>query len=329
MFSMACINHMPCPPTMTANFRSISFSITSSASINIYLWLIIKNLSLLLYTKRTNHMLLRTNMVRWNKIFWRINNFGHDKCSKHSSQIRALIPLVGKNWGGNTKKISNNKNWGTPHIREWHHLQPKTLRHWVCGSSFSYAAQLHIDTLPLERKRMTPYLYRRSHTYTGHTYLKLPSRRLSIQGQTEPIRLVTKTNHRLWYHLLGKSEGETLRRSQENWVTPHITEWHHIQSKTLRHWVCGSYFLYAAQLHIDTLPLERKRTTPYLYHRSHTYTGHTCLKPPSGKLSIQGQTESICPMTKTNHRLWYHLVGKSEGETLRRYQTMRIESYHI
>ena len=28
------------------------------------------------------------------------------------------------------------------HIREWHHLQPKTLRHWVCGSSLLYVAQL-------------------------------------------------------------------------------------------------------------------------------------------------------------------------------------------
>jgi len=30
--------------------------------------------------------------------------------------------------------------------------------------------------------------------------------------------------------------------------------------------------------------------TPHLYHRSHTYTGHACLKSPSGRLSIQGQT---------------------------------------
>jgi len=30
--------------------------------------------------------------------------------------------------------------------------------------------------------------------------------------------------------------------------------------------------------------------TPHLYHRSYTYTGHACLKSPSGRLSIQGQT---------------------------------------
>jgi len=55
---------------------------------------------------------------------------------------------------------------------------------------------------------MTPHLYLRSHTYTGHACLKPPSGRLSIQGQIEPIRLVTKTNHQLWYHLLGESEGK-------------------------------------------------------------------------------------------------------------------------
>jgi len=28
------------------------------------------------------------------------------------------------------------------HTREWHHLQPKTLRHWFCRSSFLYVVQL-------------------------------------------------------------------------------------------------------------------------------------------------------------------------------------------
>ena len=69
----------------------------------------------------------------------------------------------------------------------------------------------------------SPYLYRRSHTYTGHACLKSPSRRLSIQGQTKPIRPVTKTDHQLWCHLLGKFEGGNLGRSHknENWVNPH------------------------------------------------------------------------------------------------------------
>ena len=126
--------------------------------------------------------------------------------SDDKDEPSALIPLGGKIRGGNTEKISNNENWVIPHIREWHHLQPKTLRHWVCGSSFLYVAQLHTNTLPLERKRTTPCLYSRSHTYTGHTCLKPLSRRLSIQGQTEPIRPVTKTNHRLWYHIMKNKE---------------------------------------------------------------------------------------------------------------------------
>ena len=91
MFSITCINHMSCLSIMTADFRSILSSITTSVSINHCLWLIIKNLSLLLCTERTNHMLLRTNIIRWTKILWGINNFGHDKCSTQSSQIRALI----------------------------------------------------------------------------------------------------------------------------------------------------------------------------------------------------------------------------------------------
>ena len=92
MFSIACINHMCCLSTMTTDFRSISSSIISFVIMNHCLRLITKNLSLVLCIKRTNHMLLRTNMVRWTKILWRINNFSHDKCSNQSFQIRALIP---------------------------------------------------------------------------------------------------------------------------------------------------------------------------------------------------------------------------------------------
>ena len=43
-------------------------------------------------------------------------------------------------------------------------------------------------------------------------------------------------------------------------------------------------------IHIDTLSLEQKQTTIYLYHRSHTYKGHAYLKSPSGRLSIQGHS---------------------------------------
>ena len=91
MPSIERINHMSCLSTMTADIRSISSSKTTSISIIHCFWLIIKILSLLVCTNRTNHILLRTYMIRW-KILWGINNFGHAKCSNQSSQIRALIP---------------------------------------------------------------------------------------------------------------------------------------------------------------------------------------------------------------------------------------------
>jgi len=96
MSSIARINHMSCLFIMTVDIRSILSSKTISISIIHCFWLITKNLSLLLCTNRTNHMLLRTNMIKWIKIWWGINNFGHDKCSNQSSQIRALIPYYKK-----------------------------------------------------------------------------------------------------------------------------------------------------------------------------------------------------------------------------------------
>jgi len=62
-------------------------------------------------------------------------------------------------------------------------------------------------------------------------------------------------------------------------------------------------------------PLEQKQTTPYLYRRWHTYTGHACLKPLSGRLSIQGQ--NVLAQAE-NHWLWYHFLGKFEGKSLGR-----------
>jgi len=56
MFSITCINHMSCLSTTTADFRSISSFVTSSVSINHFFWMIIKKLSLLMCTKRTNPM---------------------------------------------------------------------------------------------------------------------------------------------------------------------------------------------------------------------------------------------------------------------------------
>ena len=112
--SIACINHMSCLSTMTANIISIASSKTNFVSIIHCFWPITKNLSLLLCTNKTNHMLLRTNMIRWTKILWGINNFGHDKCSNQSSQIKALIPFAGRIRGGNIEEIS----------QKWEQSQP-------------------------------------------------------------------------------------------------------------------------------------------------------------------------------------------------------------
>jgi len=103
---IARINHMSCLYTMTANIRSISSSKTTSVSIIHCFWLITKKLSLLVCTNRTNHMLLKTNMIRW-KILWGINNFGHNKCSNQSSQIRALIPY----YENKEKNKDEQKTW--------------------------------------------------------------------------------------------------------------------------------------------------------------------------------------------------------------------------
>jgi len=51
--------------------------------------------------------------------------------------------------------------------------------------------------------------------------------------------------------MLRKFEGENLGETNKNgkWVKPHnhIREQRYFQSKTLKHWVCRSFFLYVAQ----------------------------------------------------------------------------------
>ena len=167
---------------------------------------------------------------------------------------------------------------------------------------------------------MTPHLYRRSHTYTGHACPKSPSGRLSIQGQTV---LTQAVNQQLWYHLLGESEGETPGRSynNENWVNPYkrMTPPSTQNLKALGLWVffliCCSAFSFlpnvGLRLTLEYLTISPSSVRPsstlihslssgsinpstllmtsYLYHRSYTYTGYACLKSPSGRLSIQGQ----------------------------------------
>ena len=113
--------------------------------------------------------------------------------------LRMIKSILEEEFEGEIREISNNENWTTSYIREWHHLQPKILRRWVCESFFLYVAQLshsyptwdlhshltpnnlplkwefllHIDTLPLERKysqtrvhySLPLHLYRRSQLY--------------------------------------------------------------------------------------------------------------------------------------------------------------------
>ena len=152
---------------------------------------------------------------------------------------------------------------------------------------------------------MTPHLYRRSHTYTGHACLKSPSGRLSIQGQTV---LAKAANQRLWYHLIrrirgGKHWGDLTRMRTEptyKEMTPPSTQ----NFKALGLWVffhicCSTFsFLLNVELRLtlgyltispssvspssttlihspssgSNLNPSTLLMTPHLYRRSHTYT---------------------------------------------------------
>ena len=137
---------------------------------------------------------------------------------------------------------------------------------------------------------MTPHLYHRSHTYTGHACLKSPSRRLSIQGQTV---LTQAANQRLWYHLLGNPRGQnwgdlTRMKTEPNphkRMTPPSTQ----NLKALGLWVfflicCSTFSLLLnvglrltlgyrtispsseSSFHIGTLPLERKHSQTRVHY---------------------------------------------------------------
>jgi len=138
MFSITCINHMPCLSTMTADFRSISSFITFSVSMNHCLGLTTKNWSLVLCTERTNHLLMGTNMVRWTKVLWGINNFNHDKCSNQSSQTYKLLKgLIFSRYEISNKNTLKIMYLYYIYIFQIHHLYTKheivslTL-HWIC-----------------------------------------------------------------------------------------------------------------------------------------------------------------------------------------------------
>jgi len=235
----------------------------------------------------------------------------------------------------------------------------KALGLWVffviCCSSFSFLPNLRLRLileylrifpssespsstliiLPLEGKQTTPYLYRCSHTYTGHAWLKLSSRKLSIQGQTEPTRPVT--NHRLWYHLLGKSEGRNLknetRANPYKRMTPPSTQ----NLKTLGLWVfffiCCSTFSFlpnvGLRLTLEYLTISSPQVRvppPHWYTPSRAEANDPLLVPSFTHLNGTRLPETRCQEDfqyrdqsvlawagYTNHRLWYHFLRESEG----------------
>jgi len=151
-------------------------------------------------------------------------NLWSRRCSSSSSTSlwNFALFMLGKSKGENIGEISNNENWAEPHkgMTPPSTQNLKALGLWVffliCCSTFPFllnvGLRLTLGFLTISsssespsstvihphRAKATPYLYHHSHIYTGHACLKPPSRRLLIQGQTEPIRLMKKMNHRLW-----------------------------------------------------------------------------------------------------------------------------------
>ena len=67
----------------------------------------------------------------------KLSSFARWKRRTISSDTTCWENLKGKHRGDKQEMRQEPKP-----TREWHHLQPKTLRHRVCGSSFLYVAQL-------------------------------------------------------------------------------------------------------------------------------------------------------------------------------------------
>jgi len=166
----------------------------------------------------------------------------------HTLSLKTNIEFVVRIQGGNTGETNENENWANP----YQGMTPpstqnlKELDLWVffliCCSTFSFlpnvGLRLTLEYLTIPPSSvspssttlihfplsgsilnpstllMTPHLYCRSHTYTGHTCLKSPSGRLSIQSQTV---LAQAANQRLWYHLLWESEGVNTGEISQEW----------------------------------------------------------------------------------------------------------------
>ena len=209
---------------------------------------------------------------------------------------------------------------------------------------------------------MTPHLYRCSHTYMGHACLKPPSGRLSIQGQTV---LAQAVNHRLWYHLLGENRGGTTGEINKNETRVNpckgMTSPSTQNLKALGLWVffliCCLTFSFLLNVglrltlrYLTNLPFKWESlphwytplkheylTNSHLYRRSHTYTGHACLKTSvrktfdtgvklySSKLQTIG-SDTTCwvirggktgeisqewELSQTHIREWHHLQPKT------------------
>jgi len=79
-----------------------------------------------------------------------------------------MLGLLRENHEGDTTPMRHEPNL---HIRDWHHSQPKTLRQWVCESSFLYGAQLsHFYSmwdleLYLDSQKSTPQVWVPPHWY--------------------------------------------------------------------------------------------------------------------------------------------------------------------
>ena len=92
------------------------------------------------FTRTTVHTLIRDTLA-WNL---------------HQEDFRYRVKLSPFVWWKRRTIDSNTTCWENPrgknlgrlmrqestHTRKWHYFQPKTLKHWVCVSSFLYVTQL-------------------------------------------------------------------------------------------------------------------------------------------------------------------------------------------
>jgi len=138
--------------------------------------------------------------------------------------------------------------------------QCRTYIHtWIPNNlPLKWESLLHISTLFLERKHFQTQVphSQMTLTYTAIYTLKRDTLAWNIRREdfrySDQIVLVWVYYHHKQLTLIplaGIIEGANIGEIQQEWVKSltHTREWHHLQPKTLRHWVCESYFLYVAQ----------------------------------------------------------------------------------